>query len=425
MPSAMVAMVLKQTGSPYAAYVTLILRFLWHGAALELEERVQRFMAEPKPGTGRYYRPELDVVRLIAFMLVFISHELPSSPDSRIDSIFKGFTPILYAISTTGRFGLSLFFTLSAFLICELLLRERATAGAVSIKQFYIRRILRIWPLYYLGVAIGVAVALLPGGYRGDIVYMGWYSIFMSSWYLITHGGMSNPMLPLWSISVEEQFYLLAPWIVKYFNRKSLYGFCAVTILVANVWIYYLGNVKVTRDAIWYNPFVQFECFAAGILLCLVLRGRLPKLAVWHRLMLVAGSYSCWFYASYTLHTSFDGLENPGSWPLISGYALASLGSVLILIAFLGVSPKVLPGWAIYLGRISFGLYVYHAFGAYLTSKLLIGHLVSFNSPIYLLKGVLALGLTVLLAAVSYRYFETPFLKMKKRHAVIESQPVG
>ena len=343
-------------------------------------------MAAPERSASRYYRPELDIVRFIAFLLVFLSHEIPSTPDSRVDSILKGFAPVAYTISDACGFGLSLFFVLSAFLICELLLRERATAGTVGIKQFYIRRILRIWPLYYLGLAIGVAVALLPGGHRGDVVYMGWFSIFMASWYLITHGETSNPMLPLWSISVEEQFYLFAPWIVKYLNRKALYGFCAMLILVANVWIYCLGRIKVTREVIWYNPFVQFECFAAGILLCLVLRGRLPGFALWQRLMLMAGSLSCWFYACYGLHTRFAGLENPGSWPLIGGYALASLGCVLMLLAFLGISPRLLPGWAIFLGRISYGLYVYHRFAAYLTGKLLIGHLASFKSPIYLLK---------------------------------------
>jgi peptidoglycan/LPS O-acetylase OafA/YrhL len=194
--------------------------------------------------------------------------------------------------------------------------------------------------------------------------------------------------------------------------------------VVANVWLYYLGKVGASDTAVWFNSFVQFECFAGGILLCLVLRGRLPTFALWQRLMLIAGSLSCWFYACYGLHTHFAGLENPGSWPLIGGYALAAMGCVLMLLAFLGVRSKLLPRWAIYLGRISYGLYVYHRFAAYLTSKLLIRHLASFKSPIYLLKGALALGLTVVLAALSYRYFETPFLKMKKRHSVIESQPV-
>lgn len=381
-------------------------------------------MVAPERRASPYYRPELDVVRFLAFILVFISHELPNEPDPRFDSVLKGFAPILYATAHTCEFGLSLFFTLSAFLICELLLRERATAGTVGIKQFYIRRILRIWPLYYLGLAIGAAVALLPGGHRGEIIDIGWFSIFMGGWYGSIHGPTANPMGPLWSISVEEQFYLLAPWIVKRLNRRSIYGFCAVLVLVANVWLNYLGRVKAPDNAIWFNSFVQFECFAAGILLCLVLRGRLPKLAAWHRIVILTGAWSCWFYACYGLHARFNKFENPGSWPLMGGYALASLGSVLVLVAFLGVIPRMLPGWAIYLGRISFGLYVYHRFAAYLTSKLLIGHLASFRSPIYFLKGVLALGLTVLLAALSYRFFETPFLKLKKRHAVIESQPV-
>lgn len=381
-------------------------------------------MVAPERSAGRYYRPELDVVRFIAFFLVFFSHEVPGEPDARVGSVLGSFAPILYAASKAGAFGLSLFFTLSAFLICELLLRERETAGTVGIKQFYIRRILRIWPLYYLGLAIGVAVALLPGGDRGDIVYMRWFSIFMASWYCVIHGGTFSPMFPLWSISVEEQFYLFAPWIVKYLNRRSLYGFCAMLILAASAWTYHLGTLTISRDAIWFNSFVQFQCFAAGILLCLFLRGGLPRFAIWQRLMLLTGSLCCWFYACYGLHARFAGFENPGSWSLVGGYALAALGCVLMLIAFLGVNPRLLPGWAIYLGRISFGLYVYHGLAAYLTSELLIGHLASFKSPTYFLKGAVALGLTVLMAALSYRYFETPFLKMKKRHSIIESQPV-
>jgi peptidoglycan/LPS O-acetylase OafA/YrhL len=375
------------------------------------------------PRAWRYYRPELDVLRFLAFMLVFIHHELPVGSDSRIASVFKDFAPILYAASSACGFGLCLFFTLSAFLICELLLRERTTSGTVAIKEFYIRRILRIWPLYYFGLALGAVVAFLPGGHRGDLLCLSWFSIFMGAWYASIHGAIANPMFPLWSISVEEQFYLVAPWMVKCVNRKWLYAFCAALIVVANASLYHLATVGASQDAIWPNPFVQFQCFSAGILLCLVLRGRLPSLTVWHRISLLASAGFCWFFACYGLHTRLAGFEKPGSWPLIAGYALAALGCVLMLIAFLGVSQRLLPGWAIFLGRISFGLYVYHGLAAYVISKLLIGHLNSFMNPIYFLKGALALGLTVLMAAMSYRYIETPFLKMKRRHSVIDSQP--
>jgi peptidoglycan/LPS O-acetylase OafA/YrhL len=136
---------------------------------------------------------------------------------------------------------------------------------------------------------------------------------------------------------------------------------------------------------------------------------------------LIAGAWSCWFFACYGLHCRYGFLDvRPGSWPLIGGYGLGALGSVLLLVAFLGVNSKLLPGWAIYLGRISFGLYVYHQFAIYVMRHLFISH----SLPIFFLKNSLALGVTVLVAAISYRFFETPFLRMKKRHAVIESQPI-
>src|ERR1035438_8186009 len=102
-------------------------------------------MGAPAP-SSRFYRPELDVVRFIAFLLVFFHHTLLRADDIRIDHLLGGLVPAYVAISWAGGFGLSLFFTLSAFLICELDLKERQTAGTVSVKRFYIRRILRIWP---------------------------------------------------------------------------------------------------------------------------------------------------------------------------------------------------------------------------------------------------------------------------------------
>jgi peptidoglycan/LPS O-acetylase OafA/YrhL len=391
----------------------------------EKQERILSSLAASKTTAGRYYRPELDVVRFLAFTFVFLGHTLPTDPDSRIANVLGRAAPILYVSARACKFGLSLFFALSAFLICELLIRERETVGTVGVVQFYIRRILRIWPLYYLGVALGTMFAFLPDGHPSDLVRMGWLAIFMGSWMAAIHGPISNPAGPLWSISVEEQFYLFAPWIVKYFNRKSLYGFGCLLFLVSNAQLYYLGRLSATDSRIWADAFVQFQCFAAGILLCLILRGRLPRIAVWKRLSLLAGTWLCWFCSCFGLHSSFNRNNNPGGWSLIGGYALGSLGSVLLLVAFLGVNPKLLPGWAIYLGRISFGLYVYHEFAMYLTNHVLFGHLATIASPILFLKAGSEFGLTVLMATLSYRYYEKPFLKLKKRHTVVESEPIG
>ena len=316
------------------------------------------------PACGRYYRPELDAARFLAFFLVFLSHSLPRTPTPGVSAALKGLAPLFYAFANASRNGVSLFFTLSAFLICELLLRERQVTGSVAIKEFYVRRILRIWPLYYLALLIGVLFALMPGGNRGELIRMGWFAIFMGAWQSAIYGWLDNPMFVLWSVSIEEQFYLFAPWMMRVFNRKSLYSFCAVLFVASSAWVYRLGVEHASDDRMWADSLVQFQCFAAGILLCLILRGRLPRFGIGNRLLLLAGCGVCWLVAA----SDFEivGAHSAG-WNNVAGFALVSAGSVMVLLAFLGIDKKMLPGWAVYLGRISYGLYVFHALAQELT----------------------------------------------------------
>jgi len=394
-------------------------------------------LASSNTGTDRYYRPELDVLRFLAFLIVFLCHDLPhqGDPDPRLNHLLGGFVPMLYAFQGACNFSLGLFFCLSAFLICELLVRERERTGEVLIKQFYIRRILRIWPLYYFVLGLGAIVPFLPFDHGSSHAGLGWFAVFLGAWYCAFFGFIRNPLFPLWSISVEEQFYLIVPWAVKYLNRRSLYGLCATLILLSNVELYFLGKAGVNSDRIWCDSIVQFECFAAGILLSLLLRGRLPSIPLWSRAALTGSGLCCWFVACYGLHAIFSsfGGTNPGSWPLIFGYALGALGSVLMLIAHLGIDARHLPSWAIYFGRISFGLYAYHEFAVYIAHRirfdLLLFQMVR-NYPLRVCLNILAtfgvpLALTLVMAIVSYRYIETPFLRMKKRFAVIKSQPIA
>jgi peptidoglycan/LPS O-acetylase OafA/YrhL len=139
-----------------------------------------------------------------------------------------------------------------------------------------------------------------------------------------------------------------------------------------------------------------------------------------------------YFVACFTFHVRFTlSSENPGSWALIAGYALGTLGSILMLLAFLGIDSKLLPGWVIYLGRISFGLYIFHDFALYTVEQFPLSPLMADSMKHHLLELCLRVGLkvglplvlTFLMAAISYRYLETPFLQMKKRHAAIVSGP--
>ena len=111
-------------------------------------------------------------------------------------------------IGATGAFGVSLFFVLSSYLITELLLREKDLIGGLDVKSFYIRRILRIWPLYFAFLALAVALRwIFPGQHvtwRAGL----WFSLLAGNWYIVFHGFPSSVIFPLWSVSIEEQFYI-------------------------------------------------------------------------------------------------------------------------------------------------------------------------------------------------------------------------
>lgn len=372
-----------------------------------------------------YYRPELDVVRWIAFLLVFLDHALLNNQTlfHNEHSLLHPFASTFVYLHNVGGYGLGLFFVLSAFLICELLLREKQVSGQVGMKNFYLRRVLRIWPLYYLGVALGYAGAITTGHLR-DLPMLHWMLFFGAAFFNSTHVTNSgNPAGPLWSVSVEEQFYLLAPCVLKFFQRRGIFLFCVAAIISANLAIVFMPWNP------WFNPLVQFEFFAAGILLSLALHTRLPQWSGKMRLLLIAGALLSWTLAAEGPLTFLHNAPKPSQ--SIFTVAAECLGAVLLLAAFLGQTSVRMPRWATYLGRISYGLYVFHLWGLSIASRLPLlrvpaDALTSRSQEArLLLQWIVAMALTTLFAALSYRFVETPFLRLKKRLSVVLSQPAA
>jgi peptidoglycan/LPS O-acetylase OafA/YrhL len=345
----------------------------------------------------------------VAFLFVFLRHWLPATSDPRVAALFQEHAALFYDAVTSSGFGVNLFFTLSAFLICKLLLRERASTETISIKDFYIRRVLRIWPLYYTGLAVGVLYALLPMGDRNSMRPLGWFAVFLSTVEIVRHGWPNNPMYPLWSISIEEQFYLIIPGFVKYGGRKLLYALCALVLISSNIYLYYLGQIGVSDSRVSADPLVQFESFVAGILICLLLRGRTPMLLAWVRILLFSAGLASWFCAVHLIHLRFGpDSSNPGGCFLVIGNALVALGAAMMLLTFLGASASITPSWAVYLGKISYGMYVFHAVVSMAVLNLL-PPAESNRALIYVGKLGLVIALTVLIAAISYRFLESRF----------------
>ena len=210
----------------------------------------------------RDYRPELDVVRFLAFLLVFLFHFLPWP------AVGQAGWRVQMALVELCSMGLCLFFTLSAYLITTILLAERETNCVISVPKFYIRRILRIWPLYFFGIALGIGIAL-ERNRPGDVIGFLWYLLFAGNLYCIAFGWLGNSFAPLWTISIEEQFYLIWPWAIRWFSRRGMMVCSFLFIAAANITLFILGQRHALGREVWANTFVQFEMFAAGILLAL------------------------------------------------------------------------------------------------------------------------------------------------------------
>ena len=164
---------------------------------------------------GQYYRPELDVLRFFAFFSVFCYHALPGVEVGNHSGWERAAAIGLSAFKSAGSFGVCLFFVLSSFLITELLIRERSKTGTVHIKAFYTRRILRIWPLYFFFLFVGFLLGHLVPEWNLETPRLLAFLALLGNWYVAVFGWSANPIAPLWSISIEEQFYLIWPGLAK------------------------------------------------------------------------------------------------------------------------------------------------------------------------------------------------------------------
>jgi peptidoglycan/LPS O-acetylase OafA/YrhL len=368
---------------------------------------------------GSFYRPELDVIRFVAFLLVFVHHTAPRQ--GLIPYLGPQLSWVATSLAKACGFGLCLFFVLSAYLITELLLREKSANGSVEIKAFYIRRALRIWPLYFLGLTIGIAFALLRHQHEVLARYAA-YAVLAGNVYCAAHIATAgkSPMEILWSISIEEQFYLFWPWIAAARARRLLMTAAVSLLAVSALALIYIARTGASTDAAWFNSFVQFGMFGAGAMLSLKLRGSAPRLKMVSRAAIAFGAAALWFVSSAVFHIKAPG-PAPSAINLIAGYAAVAMGCVMLLWSVVGVSAKTVPRALIYLGKISFGLYVFHELGMNMAWSLL--HKIRFPQP-GAVAAFLGLAITIAFASLSYNFYEKPFLKLKKRLEVVKSRPV-
>ena len=359
--------------------------------------------AQAETGAGPH-RDALDGVRGVAITLVLLFHSLKFA---------------------SGWIGVQLFFVLSGFLITSILLKDSDLPLPFYLKRFYWRRSLRIFPLYYgflLVLAIVYAITKTPAVFARDWPYLLTYTLNFRR--ILPDFGTNMYYGRFWSLAIEEQFYLVWPLLIYLLPRKYLPAVVTTILVAAPVFrgltVYLLAPVLHTKgllgSAAYYLTPGQLDSFAVGAALVLFgkkLRARaIPIFIACSALLLVCGEIKAFYCTGrLALNTSFG--YDPSmilAGQHIWGYTLIDLwAGALILAASTRnwVSAFLALPLPAYIGRISYGMYVYHQI-------ILLWGYNRFGNLINSYLGFTCYFLCVVVVSdLSYRFYESRFLALK------------
>ena len=364
-----------------------------------------------------YYLKNLDGLRFVAALMVIISHVELFKIRLGLESFYDN-----YYISNLGTFGVNFFFVLSGFLITYLLLIEETKRSKIDYKKFLLRRVLRIWPLYY--TIILLVFFILPAinfpsipGYSLSTNFIERFILcifflpnFSKAYFeFIPYGGI------LWSIGVEEQFYLLWPavFLVKKVKRVSvILSLILIIVLIKGVFTLPLfSEFDNFKNLLTLS---RFELLMIGGLFAF-LRSKLQfQLINTNHIWLVFWSLT---FLLIILPKKYDHIFHLLSAPFF--------GSIILLIS--NIKKRLLFELPVlkYFGKISYGIYMYHMMIAGFVLHVL-NNFYSKPSGIFynLLLYSLTLSLTLLISHLSYTYLEKPFLKIKLKYTYVNSRDV-
>lgn len=384
--------------------------------------------AAPRLDPSRHM-PVLDGVRGLAILMILLLHFLASmEPTNAVERAIVG-------VTNYGSYGVELFFVLSGFLITGILYDARNKPN--YFRDFYMRRILRIFPLYYGVLALVFLVAPLIPILRGSSLdYLldrqAWAWLYAVNIYIAIQGDWSFSYLEhLWSLCIEEHFYLVWPVAVFVLARRPrvLIGVC-LAISFGAMLARLTGSLMGLN---WWTIYVltpfRFDGLALGAFLALVVRqpGGLDRLV--RALPMVAGIALVLLIITFgwTRLVSHDAME----------LVLPVRAAVIeVLLACLLVAALVAPEqsllsqlfrsrWLVFLGTYSYGLYVYHHFVSYYltvnhTERELTAWLGSHGVAIAL-QATLGIAVSIIIAYASYELFEKRFLQLKRFYATADA----
>jgi peptidoglycan/LPS O-acetylase OafA/YrhL len=344
-----------------------------------------------------FHLPGLNGIRTIAAMSVLLAHTWQFQ-------YWFGFDKPSWVPYKIAAMGVTLFFVLSGFLITYLLMQEKDKFKTISVKKFYVRRILRIWPLYY---ALLLLSFLLIDHESMKCLY--YYFFFVPNWAFAL-GCVPVMIAPFWSVGVEEQFYLIWPILLKYSKRHLLVlSIIIIIYFIIKVYVRLYGNEAL-------NIFVgltRIDCMAIG------------GIGAWWALSkpkrrFIFNFYSQVFLWMLIVFFIFQNLVRFPDFIEQEIYSVVFIGLILNI----SLNPKPIISLQTklfdYVGRISYGIYLTHMFILFFLSKLL-GDIISTLPGGIVLYGLTCLAAVLIASSLSYFYFESYFIRLKSKFMMIDT----
>lgn len=345
-----------------------------------------------------------DALRFFSFLLVFIFH-LPSGA-----SLFK----------SRGDIGVWFFFSLSGFLITYLLLIEKKNYSKIDLKKYFIRRSLKIWPLYYTALGLAFIYQILYTFYGSGSLQKSYEpnwiisALFLENYRVMYFNGFSNlPIIPvLWSLCVEEHFYVIWGLILNYTKIKNLPVWIISIITTSYIFkqIYFTYNIKLV-DILSNFDFFMYGAIPAYLYVNYKdqVTTIINKISLITKLTICLG---CMLYilSSPYFYFNFKNLIEP----LILG---TFFSTILLLLLPKNSQLKISKSNILSkIGEYTYGLYIYHS----LVTGLFYYFLLKFNlklekTIVFTIVFGISLSLTLIISLLSYRIIELPFLKLKRK----------
>lgn len=364
------------------------------------------------PAGGRY-QPRLDGIRAIAVTLVLLVHCVPLPADG---------SRVAWALRHTlsnGWLGVDLFFALSGYLITSILLRARTRPH--YFRNFYARRALRIFPLYYaVLLLLWMLAPLLPFGPFEPV----WpYLTYTSNLAVVFGRAEWAPLGHTWSLAIEEQFYLFYPLLVLRLRTGSLRTLLWATIALSPL-VRVATNALTFPGASYFATFCRLDVLAMGALIAVEFAERRTISAAAIRKLrvafvaLAAGTAALWLTKQLDFRSVFFNLV---------GVSVVD-GAAALFICLAAIAPpqrldRLLRNrLALATGRISYGIYVLHVPLVLLTKAVVFPRLADTWGRTLVVAAV-SIGATFAIASVSWIAFERPLLRLKERFQEPEDAP--